>query len=1222
MTRILGIDLGTSSIGWAITEQNDNNYTLIDKGVNIFQEGVAREKNNEVPMVQERTKARALRRHYFRRRLRKIEILKILIKYKLCPLLTEDELHNWRYKKQYPLNEAFMHWLRTDEGCDKNPYKDRYTALTQPLDLQKEEERYTLGRAFYHIGQRRGFLSNRKDTANNDESGKVKSAIKELDNAISNSGCEYLGEFYYKLHQNGDSIRNNNMNSSYGYANRNEHYKKEFEAICKKQNLPEDLTNALQRAIFFQRPLKSQKGLVGHCTFEKKKARCPISHPRFEEFRMLQVLNNIKIRTPYDESLRPLTSEERQTAITTFMRKSKPHFDFEDIAKKLIASKKQTYGYYKEREEKDYLFNYKMTTSLCGNPTTTALKELFGEEWLQTICSTYKKANNKAEEQILNDVWHALFSFDNDEKLKEWAIENLQLNDEDAEAFANIKIEQGYASLSLNAINKILPYLRCGYRYDEAVLLGNLRCAVGNNLWNNEQTRKEIINDICTAIEDYPITKREESKKEYIANILLDNYQIDYTHSDKLYHPSQVEGYKDAVKNENGVLQLGSPRTSSVRNPMAMRALFRLRALINTLLREKSIDAETRINIEMARELNDANKRAAIKQYQDEQDKKHKEYAENIRKLYHEATGQDITPTPDEILKYQLWEEQKHQCLYTQDEIGITDFIGGNTTYDIEHTVPLSRGGDNSQANKTLCNNEFNRKTKRTKLPSELSCAYKIEAVIEGLGWVEKIKDLEKQIALQIKKAKSATTKENKDKAIQRRHYLNMHLNYWRDKLNRFTMTEVSDGFTKRQGVDIGIISRYARMYLQTAFKNVHTVKGATTADFRKMWGLQEEYSKKERINHIHHCIDAITIACIGHGAYTAWKQYSCDTERHIFDNAAKPVVTKPWKTFTEDIKTISNEILISHHTADNMPKKSRKKLRIRGKIQQTDSGEIKYIQGDGARRSLHLQTFYGAIMRDDEIKYVVRKPLSSLEISDMDKIVDETIRNCVKEAYKREGKEALQKPICFNEEKGVYIKKVRIYAPSVKQPIHLKKQTFESKHEYKQSYHVVNDSNYCMAIYEGTDNKGRTKRSFEIVNILNASKFFNGKTGERLIVPQSDENDYPLKYIIKCGTMVLFYEKSPEELYNSDNKELVKRLYKITGLSSLKLQNKYFYGNIICKHHQEARPSGDLKAKNGEWKTGEEYRPVINILHNQFNVLVNGYDFELTITGEIKFKH
>lgn len=79
MAKVLGLDLGTNSLGWAIVEETEKEYTLLDKGVEIFQEGVARDKNNEKPAVQDRTNARALRRHYFRRRLRKIELLKALV---------------------------------------------------------------------------------------------------------------------------------------------------------------------------------------------------------------------------------------------------------------------------------------------------------------------------------------------------------------------------------------------------------------------------------------------------------------------------------------------------------------------------------------------------------------------------------------------------------------------------------------------------------------------------------------------------------------------------------------------------------------------------------------------------------------------------------------------------------------------------------------------------------------------------------------------------------------------------------------------------------------------------------------------------------------------------------------------------------------------------------------------------------------------------------------
>ena len=208
MAKILGLDLGTNSIGWAISERNENGYTLLDKGVDIFQEGVNRTKSGEEPMVKTRTNARALRRHYFRRRLRKIELLKVLIENDMCPTLSDAQLDGWRYDKQYPMDGEFLKWQRTDDNEEKNPYHDRYIALTTTLDLSKQSNRYILGRALYHLSQRRGFLSNRKDQAEDSESGEVKKSISTLNEEIGNSGCKYLGEYFYKLYQKNEKIRN------------------------------------------------------------------------------------------------------------------------------------------------------------------------------------------------------------------------------------------------------------------------------------------------------------------------------------------------------------------------------------------------------------------------------------------------------------------------------------------------------------------------------------------------------------------------------------------------------------------------------------------------------------------------------------------------------------------------------------------------------------------------------------------------------------------------------------------------------------------------------------------------------------------------------------------------------------------------------------------------------------------------------------------------------
>lgn len=307
MERILGLDTGTNSLGWAIVDKyDDGHYELLDKGVDIFQEGVKREKNVESSKAAERSNQRALRVRYYRIRLRKIALLRVLSENHLCPPLSNQELSEWRHHKIYPKNALFMTWQSTDDKTGKNPYHDRYVCLTKKLDLTDPANRFMLGRALYHINQRRGFKSNRKDLSREDkDTGTVKEGISELSQEIKNAGCTFLGEYYYKLYEKGEKIRKH-------YTAREEHYHKEFLAICQRQGLDSELVGKLERAIFYQRPLKSQKGQVGHCVFEPKKTKCPVSHPLFEEFRMLSFINSIRIQTPQDRAMRPLTAEERK----------------------------------------------------------------------------------------------------------------------------------------------------------------------------------------------------------------------------------------------------------------------------------------------------------------------------------------------------------------------------------------------------------------------------------------------------------------------------------------------------------------------------------------------------------------------------------------------------------------------------------------------------------------------------------------------------------------------------------------------------------------------------------------------------------------------------------------------------------------------------------------------------------------------------------------------
>lgn len=1220
--RILGLDTGTNSLGWAVVDRNeDGTYTLIKKGDLIFQEGVKIEKGIESSKASERTENKASRKHYFRKRLRKIETLKILIKYDFCPFLSEEELKLWHTRKIYPMNDEFMRWQRTNEQEGMNPYHCRHICLNEVLDLSIQSNRYLLGRAFYHLVQRRGFLSNRLDNSeeSNDE-GEVKTSIKGLSKEMKDAGFEYLGDYFYNLYFiHGNKVRIRNR-----YTDREQHYHKEFYAICAKQNLPKECIQELARAMYFQRPLKSQKQNIGKCVFEKGKYRCIDSHPDYEEFRMLKFINNIKIQTPKDWELRLLNDEEKEKILPLFYRKSKANFDFEDIAKALAGKNK--YAHYKDRSEKPYKFNFRMQQGVSGCPTTTLFMSVWGTDWKQTLAETYLlnegKNGVKSIEDIVTDVWNVLYSFSSQEKLKVFAMDKLQLTEQEAEQLAKARITRNTTSLSLKAIRKILPYLRMGINESHAVFLANISSVVSSSIWNDEEQRAYILRNVFEIINSFdPKDVKLNSTLEFcIKDFLQNNYELKAGAIDKLYHPSMIDVYPDARPNRDGIYQLGSPRTGSIRNPMAMRALHQLRHVVNQLLKEKVIDPQTEVHVEYARELNDANKRKAIAEYQKNLENTRKKYAEDIVKLYKEATGNKLTPTSRDIDKFVLWEEQKHRCIYTGKEIGIADFLGANPIYDIEHTIPRSVGGDCTMMNLTLCENTYNRTIKRTQMPTQLANHADILERIEH--WKDKIVDLTKQIDKC--RTNPSMDKAMKDRIIQKKHKLTLERDYWKGKYSRFTMESVPEGFSRRQGIGIGLISKYAGLYLKSLFhhpqdrnkSNVYVVKGITTAEFRRMWGLQQGYEKKSRDNHVHHCIDAITIACIGKREYDLMAHYYHDEEIHKYGEGEKPHFPKPWPTFTEDVLAIEKELLVVHSTPDVLPKQTKKWIQVKG--------EKRLAQGDSVRGSLHKDTFYGAIERDGELRFVVRKHVAVLTDSDIDNIVDEVVKQKIKDAIVANGKSILKSgTVYMNKEKGIQIKKVRVYCSNTLAPFAMgnKKQRDLSYKEYKQKYYVSNDGNYCLAIYEGYNN-GKVKRGFEVVKNIQAAEYYKKSMDRRdylnllpCLYKHSDEEiGYPLKYKLFIGTQVLLWEKSPEEIWELTPEQLKKRLYYVTGIS-----DKKQYAYVTLRYHQEGRRSSDLDEKKGAFKVGNEHFPIMVMSHLQFNALIEGVDFELTLLGEIK---
>lgn len=1451
MSKILGLDLGTNSIGWAVVERDRDEFTLIDKGVRIFSEGVKSEKGIESSRAAERTGYRSARKIKYRRKLRKYETLKVLAKNQMCPL-SIGEVEAWKKSgfKEYPLNPDFLKWLRTDDNENINPYLFRDKASKTKVPL------YELGRAFYHITQRRGFLSNRLDQSaegileehcpriqtsiedlestteiiaelneyfadlgildnsvkdgfkkdlddgekklktlfnslkailkknapdlavckqelitrlnKKEDLGAVKGKISEISLAMKDGEFATLGQYFYSLY-NHDKIRNQ-------YTAREEHYLKEFEIICEIQSInginrdeeiPEKryygLAKDLFKAIFFQRPLKSQKGLIGKCSFEPTKSRCAVSHPDFEEYRMWTYLNTIKFTARTEGNLRFLTQAEKQRLITKFLRK-KDHFNFEELAKELVE-KGASFGFYKssQKENFDYWFNYRPTDSVSGCPVSASLKNAIGDDWKDRVF-TYQTKNAKGLEVTrsvnYNDLWHLLSVSTSDLYLFEYAKNKLGLDEKNAKAFSKIRLKKDFGNLSLNAICKILPYLKEGLLYPHAVFMANLSHVVDDKIWNDPKQRTEIQNKIAkiidlhtfenglletvnslikhckteetyyskeaeplyridlqnklnpffkkNAIEDektqhtiltdtFSIFIDQLKKFEFIKIKRLDEKVLEFLTGENgsgeifcsvpaklknIYHPSDIDVFKkDIIKDEfgNETQVLGSPITQSIKNPMAMRALHQLRKVLNTLILEGRIDEKTHIHIEMARELNDANKRKAIQDYQNENKKFRDDAIKEIKKLYFEETKKEIEPTNDDLLRYQLWIEQNHKEIYEDGKnISISSIIGENPKYDIEHTIPRSISQDNSQMNKTLCTPEFNRIIKKQKMPSELENHEEIKLRVDH--WRIEAEKLDEQIRQISRYIKNASTKEIKDKNIRKRHYLKLKHDYLKGKYDRFIWTEPKVGFKNSQIPDTGIITRYAQAYLKSYFKRVESVKGGMVAEFRKIWGIQESYQQngkkyfkeKDRSKHTHHTIDAITIACMTKDKYDilahAW---TLEDKENITEARKVLADSKPWKTFKEDLIQIEEEILVSHYTPDNVKKQSKKIVRVRGKkqylaeigrdangkaIPRKDArGKIIYKlnehgekiprlqQGDTVRGSLHKDTNYGAIKINSEINYVLRKPVTKdFNENDVKNVVDEGIKGRInkhglnnirtKEGYLLLPEEFKGVNGATKNLKEMMIKKIRVFQSAVKNPLHLKSHSILSKSqkEYKNTVYAVNDENYAMAIYEDIDKKGKIKRGFELINYMQAGDYF--KLSNRdfnknydLVPNPHDTNNLPLKYILKKGDLILFYQNEKEELKDFDDSILAKRLYKVIGFES--------DGRIQFRFHKTAMQQSSkskeeltivkFMADNNLKNSVIDFEnpvPWLRLTMGNFNFIVNKIDFEFSATGKIIF--
>ena len=912
MAKILGLDLGTNSIGWALIEDNQNK--ILGLGTRIFPMGVENlgDGEGEISKNASRTGARGVRRQFFRRRLRKQILLKALSENKMCPLEASD-FQEWKRNKRFPI-EKLTTWFAL------NPYELRQKALIEKLSLEE------IGRIFYHLIQRRGFLSNSRKGGSDDgtifkgnpKEGKI--GITETQKNIEDKTLgTYLFEIYPKENQpfqDGlERIRNR-------YTTR-KMYVDEFELIWNKQaQFHTELTNELKTLfggrkldgykedgiLFHQRPLRSQKHLVGNCSFEPRKTKCPTSAIPFEQFRVWQWVNTVEYNG------KKISQEEKEKIVEFLFANEKPEFK---KIRKVIG-----------KESAEFKFNYKDDDKIVGTHTISNLsnKKYFGKKWFEFT------------EKEQEDIWHVLYFFDSKSNLKEYAIKNWNFTEEQAESISKFNVKDGYASLSRKAISNILPFLKLGFTYDVAVVLGGIKNVFGSD-W--EKLSDEKRNFFYDNVYEIVRSKNKGGFIEIIKDILRNDYNISDNQLRKLYHHSATIDATELLEK----LPVGKDADKdiqAIRNPIVITALFELRKLVNELIDEHGKIDE--IKVEMARDLkiskSQRNKiRKEQKRLERENDRVKARLLEERQRVTH-----------DNILLYKLWEECKHTCPYTGKPISVTQLFSGEV--QIEHIHPWSRSLNDSFSNKTLCYADENRK-KGNKTPFEFYGS-------DEANW-----SAIKERALKL----FSDTKE----------YPNAY-----QKFKRFVQQKFDDDFSTRQLNDTRYISKEAKNYLSKICNKVTVSPGQATSNLRHKWGLNQilnDDNEKTREDHRHHAIDALVMACTKVSyvqELSKWNRYN-----RGYDVKDFPM---PWLSFWKDAEKAVNQILVSHKKVSND---------ITVRTHTTEKNGKKHTNlGVAARGQLHKETVYGKRTFNGEEAFHVRKPIESLETAkQIAKVVDESIR-------------------------------------------------------------------------------------------------------------------------------------------------------------------------------------------------------------------------------------
>lgn len=569
------------------------------------------------------------------------------------------------------------------------------------------------------------------------------------------------------------------------------------QAKYKPSLLTPSLREKIHNAIFYQRPLKNQKFLVGHCQFFPQKKRAPRALPLSQRFSIVQTLVNLTLidedgekRRLKPEEIKILADElEKRDALTwkevkeLIHQSDKAYFTDEPIKKGRAKNKS---GRGKEKLE--------------GDRTAIVMRKALKEKW-----------NNLDDEQK-NDLVTRLITCREFRNIAEGLKRDFSLDDDELSALASANLPEGYMNLSVKAIRLLLPRMEEGRVYSEA----------------------------C---EDVGLREKGKSTETRIETPL-----------DKL------------------------PFVTNLNNPVVEQSVNAAIRVINTVIEQYG--KPDVIRIEMPRDVSRTNKQRM--EIYKEQDKRAKVRA-NAKKLLEENK---LSVNETNIKKVLLWQEANMTCPYEPGrQVSINELIND---YDIDHIVPRSRCYEDGWHNLTICPNRLNA-VKSSRTP------------FEAWGGTPEWEHIKKHV--------------NGLRSMQKNK---------RDRILRETWEDID--FNERALTDTRYISKKILTEVKKLGVKVTVSRGQITSLLRNLWEadsilpprkeeqkemekwLQSAQKKQEkpRFDHRHHALDALLTALTDVSTLQSLTRYF--QEQESGKPRKKIPKPKPWSSFVEDVRNLIEE--------------------------------------------------------------------------------------------------------------------------------------------------------------------------------------------------------------------------------------------------------------------------------------------------------------------------